>query len=217
MISFKQYLSEESSNYDYVGALDIDQQKENPLDRTKLQRKVQKAFAENPAAAFRDPETAHASYQLFQHMDLFPDHQKTYLSHMDDQIERAQQEGNKHKVKFFTDRRQFLTDRMNVNKKIRELHNDNPTKYKDVHGNPLSADPVKDARDPNKFPGAPKEDVPQSSTQALSQLAPDGKYPNPIVYDAVKAAKAKTQPSFAVTWPGRKPGAPQWSGVKWPK
>jgi hypothetical protein len=91
-------------------------------------------------------------------------------------------------------RAKFLQDRINVNNEIKRLHSQNPSGYKDAHGNTITGDPVAAVRDTSKFP---MSDPPQNREDALKRA----KQNNPLLYKAVINSKATTQPSYATNWP----------------
>ena len=167
-----------------------DQQFQNPADRIELQAKV--------INHFKDPDVMrnvingsrkdlHSAWTLHQHMDNYPKAQQHFLNALKSHPNFDNDEG-------IQKRAQFLNDRINVNKKIKEIYNSNPNAYKDKNGQSLGNDPVKALRDVNRFDNV---NFPYQSRDEALQGA---KVNNPLLHKAVIAAKAETQPSFATRW-----------------
>jgi len=186
MKSFRYFMTESI----YQHWLNQDQKFQNPADRGKLQAKVIKHF-QNPTVLHNvidgDRNNLHAAFILHQHMDNHPAAQEHFLNALKSHPDFDDDEGLQRRA-------QFLTDRINVNKKIKEIYNENPDAYKDKNGNSLGDDPVKALRDDNRFN---KVNFPYQSRDAALQGAKEN---NPLLYKAVVSAKAETQPSYAVHW-----------------
>jgi len=190
MKTFKQFINESKDKSSlYFKWLGQDQAIQNPSDRVKLQQKVNDHFSDpsNIQNALTDNNSLHAAFILHQHMDNNPEAQQRFLDNMNDYVQNNPDKD----TSSISARAKFLQDRINVNKAIPEIYNKNPDAYKDMNGQPLT-DPVKDVRDTNKFTNKKfgnREDA----------LA-DAKQNNPLLYKAVKAVNATTQPSYSVTW-----------------
>jgi len=189
MKKFRQFIKEaRSSSNMYKNWMNQDQASD-PQDRNKLQAKVIKHFSnpQNMKTALSDTNSLHSAWLLHQHMDTNPDAQQHFLNSM----KSADPDETNPSIQT---RAKFLQDRINVNNEIKRLHSQNPSGYKDAHGNTITGDPVAAVRDTSKFP---MSDPPQNREDALKRA----KQNNPLLHKAVINSKATTQPSYATNWP----------------
>ena len=186
MKSFKSFITESI----YKRWLSQDQEFQNPADRSKLQSKVIDHF-QNPNIMHKvidgNRDDLHAAFILHQHMDNHPEAQEHFLNALESHPNFDSDEGLQRRA-------QFLNDRINVNRKIKEIYNENPDAYKDKNGKPLGDDPVKALRDSNRFNNV---NYPYQSREDALKGAKEN---NPLLYKAVISADAQTQPSYAVHW-----------------
>ena len=163
--------------------MDEDQKYSDPTARKRFQNMIWPFIVKNLDAILMDsgeknngdwPSSAFAAWLLVQHMDAFPQRQKTFLTHLSRKIPKH--------VKL-----QFLKDRSNVNQWIMQ----NYSREKYYREGKRLLDPTVDVRDPKKFTDAGIKA--RTRKEALDNAIKAG---NLLLVDAVLATNARTQPSY---------------------